>query len=407
MATKRSHDGAEKTKGEVYFEQRLLIDSPQAGAIIGKGGAVIKGIREDTSAFISILSTDDKAAKERVVTVKGSVPAVGEAMGAVARIFAGDLNEEKCDLLLLVHKGMAGAIIGKAGAAVQEVMATSGANVSITKDVLPHSDEKTCKISGTPEQIQAAVVLVCQRMQDNPLREGRVGTPYVPGYAPPHGGVYGQSLPPGYGSAPFNPYGAPVPVQPQGPLTTESIVISTASVGAVIGKGGSAVREIKDQSGASQIGIANPDPATPTERLCTITGTAQAVQAAIYLIRQRVESQSAMPAAPAPGPPFGALSFGGQTQFGFGSPTSLPPAPQLVEKIAIPTECSGSVIGKGGSVISEMKAQSGCTISIANADTANPDERVVTITGSSLGVQNAIILIRQRVESYQAPNKAV
>lgn len=409
MSTKRYLDGTEKAKTEVLFEQRFVIETPNAGVIIGKAGATIKGIRDDTGAFISILA-DDHGAKERVISVKGTVDAVGNAIGAVAAIVAQEQNATSTEVQLLIHKHFAGAIIGKAGAVIQEIMADTEARVGLAKEALPYCDEKVCKVTGTAEQITAAVRAVCQRMEDNPLRDTRATTPYVPGFQPAPA-FPAFAAPGGYAQNPFanggafNPYAPPSNSTAPGSLITEKIVIPTVSAGGVIGKRGTVVREIKEQSGAASIGIAEADPAAPTDRLCTITGSAQAVQAAIYLIRQRVESQPATPAAPLPGlPPFGALSFGGQTQFGFGSAPPGPgpgPPPQMTEKIVIPTMCSGSVIGKGGSVVKEIKAQTGCTISIAEADTSNPEERVVTLSGSSLGVQNAIILIRQRVESYQ------
>merc|ERR1712179_659275 len=96
---------------------------------------------------------------------------------------------------------------------------------------------------------------------------------------------------------------------------------------------------------------------------------------------------------PAPGPYSGPM--GGRGGGGGG--------PQKTQKIVIPTACAGTVIGKGGSIIREMNIQSGCSISLAPPDPNNSDDRVVTIIGSEQGIQTAISLIRQRVESYQPP----
>merc|ERR1712226_50807 len=83
-------------------------------------------------------------------------------------------------------------------------------------------------------------------------------------------------------------------------------------------------------------------------------------------------------------------------------------APQTAntQKIAIPTICAGCVIGKGGAVIRDLRAQSGTNISIADADPTNPNERVVTLTGTPQGIQTAIYLIRQLVEQYQPPQQS-
>jgi len=74
----------------------------------------------------------------------------------------------------------------------------------------------------------------------------------------------------------------------------------------------------------------------------------------------------------------------------------------VLKKIAIPTVCAGAVIGKGGTIINDIKGQSGCQIRIADPDPASPNERVVTVTGSPQGIQTAVYLIRQRVEQPYA-----
>ena len=78
--------------------------------------------------------------------------------------------------------------------------------------------------------------------------------------------------------------------------------------------------------------------------------------------------------------------------------------PISIQKIAIPTICAGCVIGRGGTIIRDLRSQSGTNISIADPDPVTPDERVVTITGTPVGIQTAVYLIRQCVESYVPPS---
>jgi len=91
-----------------------------------------------------------------------------------------------------------------------------------------------------------------------------------------------------------------------------------------------------------------------------------------------------------------------------GAPATGAGAPatgQSRQELAIPTNTAGGIIGKGGSMIRDLRQQSRTFISIADPDPANPDERIVTIQGSSEGINHAIILIRQLVEQYQ-PHQA-
>jgi hypothetical protein len=81
----------------------------------------------------------------------------------------------------------------------------------------------------------------------------------------------------------------------------------------------------------------------------------------------------------------------------------LPTLPSVSQKIAIPAICTGSIIGKAGNRIRDIKLQTGCSISIAATDSTNLNERVVTITGSALGVQHCINIIRTIVENYTPP----
>jgi len=80
-------------------------------------------------------------------------------------------------------------------------------------------------------------------------------------------------------------------------------------------------------------------------------------------------------------------------------------APINTQKIAIPTICAGCIIGKGGSVVRDLRMQSQTNISIAETDPAYPNERVVTLTGTPQGIQTAIYLIRQLVEQFQPPDR--
>ena len=67
-------------------EIRLLIENSQVGAIIGKGGANSKRIREETGAFISILKSDFRNVQERVMLLKGDLTAIGKAIAMTSSL---------------------------------------------------------------------------------------------------------------------------------------------------------------------------------------------------------------------------------------------------------------------------------------------------------------------------------
>ncbi|KAF9581715.1 hypothetical protein BGW38_001164 [Lunasporangiospora selenospora] len=68
------------------------------------------------------------------------------------------------------------------------------------------------------------------------------------------------------------------------------------------------------------------------------------------------------------------------------------------QQIFIPNELVGSVIGKGGSKINEIRQMSGSHIKI-NEPHGNSNERLVTITGTPESNQMAVYLLYSRLES--------
>merc|ERR1711957_1128521 len=297
-------------------EIRILIENPEASIIIGKGGANVKMIRSESEAFVSILKAENPSAKERVLTLKGIPEHNAKAGELITQLLINANNERKQtngdtetkveahSIKLLCHKFLAGCIIGKGGTIIKEIQQSTGVKMSISNEALAGSTEKQVSVTGTPEQVFAALSRVFAQLDENPLRDGSSNVCYIPGgpaaanpYAAPFASPYGKpAYPPSpYGAPPqqqYSPYGqipqAPYAADPHG-MKTEKIVIPSVCAGTVIGKGGSIIAEIKSQSG-SQISIAAAEPTAPQDRVVSITGTAQGINAAIQLIRQRVES---------------------------------------------------------------------------------------------------------------------
>lgn len=314
-------EGEAKPEGEL-LESRLLIDNYEASVIIGKGGENVKVVRTDSGAFVSILKTESAVSKERVMTIKGTPDAIAKAIMLIVNLLLESANSRKqkdptaatgeletsYTVKILIHKFLAGSIIGKGGTIIKEIQEQSGAKVQLSNDPLTNSTEKTVTVTGTAEQVNSAASRIMTQLHENPLRQGCTSIPYVPGQAAaaagaspygapaaPYGappGAYGYPPQPGYGA----PYGAPAAAPAAaGPSKVEKIVIPTVCAGTVIGKGGSIIRDIKTQSGCA-ITIADPQPTTPADRVVAITGSAQGISTAIYLIRQRVESYQPPPA---------------------------------------------------------------------------------------------------------------
>jgi heterogeneous nuclear rnp K-like protein 2 len=128
-------------------------------------------------------------------------------------------------------------------------------------------------------------------------------------YAHPQAGQQQAAVPMHYGGSPATGYGGVGPQQPQqaghaGPQShagppaqpmqglvpgqplTQQIFIPNDMVGAIIGKGGAKINEIRQLSG-SVIKINEPQD-NSNERLVTITGTAECNQMALYMLYSRL-----------------------------------------------------------------------------------------------------------------------
>jgi predicted RNA-binding protein YlqC (UPF0109 family) len=286
-----SEDGDVDSK---VVEMRFLVASTQVGSIIGKAGANVKKVREESDCTVSILPNDNRAATERIMLLKGTPPQIAHASqlladllisGARERAHMGNgQNDPSTTVLrLLVHRAAIGAVIGKAGVVIRETQEITHARIQIANEALPGSTEKTVSVTGTAEAIHDAMIRMVRQLAANPLKPGTKSYPYNPG-----------SFPSTFQPMSFAP--SVMPIYPPslatgGPSTvtsTQKIAIPTVCAGCVIGKGGSVIRDLRVQSGTN-ISIADPESLNPNERVVTLTGTPQGIHTAVLLIRQLVE----------------------------------------------------------------------------------------------------------------------
>ncbi|KAJ1484889.1 hypothetical protein T484DRAFT_1746390 [Baffinella frigidus] len=69
--------------------------------------------------------------------------------------------------------------------------------------------------------------------------------------------------------------------------------------------------------------------------------------------------------------------------------------------ILIPNDSCGRIIGKGGAMIRQLEAQSGCSIKMQNEPTPGSDTRPITLEGSPNVIAAAQVLIMDKVSEGQ------
>eukprot|EP00123_Amoebidium_parasiticum_P007518 comp18172_c0_seq1/m.18982 comp18172_c0_seq1/g.18982 ORF comp18172_c0_seq1/g.18982 comp18172_c0_seq1/m.18982 type:complete len:366 (-) comp18172_c0_seq1:264-1361(-) len=308
---------------EPRLTMKALILSKDVGAIIGKGGASIKAIREGTGCRV-IIGEAVANTNERILTVLGPPAAVPIAYSQIAH----RLQEEganaalsqgqapgKLSLNLLVATSQIGPIIGKGGSKIKEIREATGAHLSVATEQLPGSTERTVTVSGDAEAVGKAISCIGEIIFANPPKgpvvhfrpQARMeqlqamAVAGVPGMYQQQQ-QYGQNV---YGMPPGMP-GMPgmhgniggMPQQPKanpqlpGPgETTQIVTIPNDYIGAIIGKAGVKINEIRQLSN-TRIKINEPQPGA-LERQVILTGTPEACQTACYMLNTRLQQEIA------------------------------------------------------------------------------------------------------------------
>ncbi|XP_030662106.1 poly(rC)-binding protein 3 isoform X22 [Nomascus leucogenys] len=137
---------------------------------------------------------------------------------------------------------------------------------------------------------------------------------------------------------------------------TIRLLMHGKEVGSIIGKKGETVKKMREESGA-RINISEGN---CPERIVTITGPTDAIFKAFAMIAYKFEEDiiNSMSNSPA---------------------TSKPP---VTLRLVVPASQCGSLIGKGGSKIKEIRESPGAQVQVAGAMLPNSTERAVTISGT-------------------------
>lgn len=149
---------------------RMLCPVKEAGAIVGKKGEKISHLREKANVRIYI-SENLKNVPERVVTVKGSAENVARAFGLITRTILEEPEDEPASVLskqyvmkLLVPHPMVGYLIGKGGLKFREIEEKSAAKLKASEQPMPYSTDRIVSVSGVGDAIHIALYFICQTM---------------------------------------------------------------------------------------------------------------------------------------------------------------------------------------------------------------------------------------------------
>lgn len=285
---------AKSTADSKTYPLRLLIPHVLIGSVIGHKGLRIREIQEASSAKVSASSSCLPFSSERSLIVLGVADAVHIATYYIGTTLVNQLTDK--------YGGpAASAYVGRNGAASGIV--TGGLVVVPYAPVNAggqwgHPSGYTPRISGAGRGA-AGAPYGGQQQQQQPQPQGFAPNPapvqqsmqYGAGASRGYTGA-GPAAPPAAAQYPQQGMGQPPQGQAVGPggfagqPLTQQIYIPNDMVGAIIGKGGQKINEIRGVSG-SVIKINEPTD-NSNERLVTVTGTQECNQMALYMLYQRL-----------------------------------------------------------------------------------------------------------------------
>ncbi|KAG8384683.1 hypothetical protein BUALT_Bualt04G0143500 [Buddleja alternifolia] len=419
---KRRNSGSDRDQFSIGSDDtvyRYLCPGKKIGSIIGRGGEIVKQLRVDTKSKIRI-GESVPGCEERVVTIysaseetndfEGEDDRVCPAQDALFKVhdriiaddtaIEDDLEEpQQVTVRLLVPSDQIGCIIGKGGQIVQNIRSETGAQIRIVKDDhLPTcalSSDELVQISGDASVVKKALYQIASRLHDNPSRSQHLLSSAVPTVYSSGGSVLGASAgAPIMGLTPLvGPYGGYKGEGADWPRSLYSaprseasskefslcLVCPTVNIGGVIGKGGTIINQIRQDSGA----VIKVDSSKAEGDDCVISISAKeifedtfspAIDAALRLqprCSEKVERDS------------GLVSF--------------------TTRLLVPTSRIGCLIGKGGSIISEMRKVTKANIRILSKENlpkiASEDDEMVQISGDLDIAKDALIQVTSRLRA--------
>jgi poly(rC)-binding protein 2/3/4 len=282
---------APSTTASKSYPMRLLIPHILIGSIIGKAGVRIREIQEASNAKLNASDTMLPNSGERSLVILGVADAIHIAVYYVAQTLVEQLTERfggPAASQYATRSGTAANVV-PGGMSVQPyVPQPAGGQYNHPNNYRrqDHHAQRTPSAQYGMPQVHGQPPYQPPAQPNMPYGAGSPARGHYGAVGPqapaPYGGHH-AAAPVAHGAAPQQH--AQMPGQPM----TQQIYIPNDMVGAIIGKGGQKINEIRQLSG-SVIKINEPTD-NSNERLVTITGTQECNQMALYMLYSRLESE--------------------------------------------------------------------------------------------------------------------
>uniref|UniRef100_A0A1W7RAC0 Insulin-like growth factor 2 mRNA-binding protein 1 n=1 Tax=Hadrurus spadix TaxID=141984 RepID=A0A1W7RAC0_9SCOR len=386
------------------FPLRILVLSDMVGAIIGRAGGTIRQITQQSRARVDVHRKENAGSLEKVITIYGNPENCSLACQKILEVMqqeANNTNRGDIPLKILAHNNLIGRIIGKNGNTIKRIMEQTDTKITVSSsihDVNSFNLERIITIKGKLDNICKAEQMISSKLRqsyENDLAAMAPQALMFPGLHPMAMmstlGTAGYPSPrTGNPASPYSVYNSnqsympmmyppsSVPHQQQEPLKENVFLyIPNSAVGAIIGTGGSTIRDMISSSGAS-IKVAQPNKDEPldrqSERRVTIVGSPEAQWKAQFMVFKKVSFE------------------------GFAGPQEA----RLRVEIFVPSNQVGRIIGKGGQTVRELQRLTHAIIKLPEESQNTESEEIpVHIIGDFYSTQAAQRQIRALVTRNQ------
>lgn len=278
----------------------------------------------------------------------------------------------------LASNAEAGSIIGKGGMTISDFQSRTNARIQLSRnfEYFPGTSDRVIMVSGTVDEVLEAVELILTKL--------------------------------------FNEFYAEEGDEAE-PRSKVRLIVPNSSCGGIIGKGGSMIRSLIEDSQANiKISSQDNNYIGVNDRLVTVIGTLQQLMQAVNLILLKLSEDSyyaqstgpAFPyAAPYNGPSYGPSGTGGKFQNNRFQNNKDDVGNSVT--LGVADEHIGLVVGRNGRNIMEISQVSGARIKISERGDfiSGTSDRKVTITGSQRAIRVAEAMIMHKVSNASAPHQ--
>ncbi|XP_078489103.1 far upstream element-binding protein isoform X4 [Ciona intestinalis] len=377
------------------------------GLIIGRGGENIMRMQRETGCRIQITQSIP-GTKERPCTLSGTQEQIEVCRNMLNEIISrsqagtlgsnfslsqgglggmGDGGMEK-SIEIAVPPDKCGLIIGKGGETIKMLQQSLGVKMLLIQDSTDNiGQSKPLRITGPQLNVDNAVSAVHQMManRDQQIAQQKMERD--------GGGGNGGG---GQGGMDPNMFGDDV--------NKTIIPVPKAAVGVVIGKGGDMINQIQNVTG-TRVQFKPEDPTLP-ERMCSVMGPKEGVDAAIRRIHEIIQNVQERDGGGGGGSGGGGGGHpGGMGGFGQWEGPNMGRGGRGMgmasEEHLVPANKTGLVIGKGGDTIKQINMQSGAHAEIQRNPPPGSDLNYKTfiIKGTPEQIKMARQLIQEKVDA--------